>query len=574
MIADTRFHIDWARGMTEGRERLAQASFDICILNLANPDGASLELLASTNTLLPTLPIIALAESPTPEQDRQAQSLGAAALLEKDKLDPASLGRTIRYAIHQRKAITNMARHAFVDEPTGLISPALLRERLERALAFARRRDREAAVMIIDLDLECGVELKDSLVDQALRVIGQRLSAELRETDSIARLSKQRLALLIEGTSNLDQIATVARKVMRRLRSPIEIESLPISPAPSMGVAIYPSEGGDGDRLIREAETAMRRALAEGGGCFRFSSERIDHAANEGLVLSKAFASAFGHRELRLRYYPDIALTSGMNGLGCEVAWRHPDKDWLLLGSTFASLEDETLIKGVADWALASAAEQLSIWNRLDINFRHLSLALPFHRSPTLALLREAVMRQLKARAISPEMIELDLPASLIIDDVRRGGSDLAALKATGVRLAFDGFGDGRFAIDDLQQHALDSIKLTPSLCADLPNDQRHVSALRALINLGHDLGLGVTAKGARDQRQFSILKRLGCDSVQLSNDLPPMSADAASVWLRTTGATPADDAPMQPVPPEILVPGVRSKGRERVKAPPRSAGD
>ncbi len=574
MISHTRFHVSWARDPVQGREHLAQTNIDICLLDLSLPNSDGLELLASANVLWPTLPIIALADLPTPEEDKHIQSLGAAALLEKDKLDPASLERTMRYAIHQRRAIANIARHAFVDDQTGLISASLFRDRLERALAFARRRNREAAVMIVDLDFGADVESDSSLVEGAIRKIGRKLAAELRETDSVARLSERRLALLTEGMINLDQTATISRKVMQRLRDPIEVDDLSIAITPSMGVATYPREGGDGDILMREAQNAMHRALTEGGGRCRFSSERADNAANEGLVLAKAFARAFDHRELRLHFYPDIAFAGGMNGLCGEVAWRHPDKGWLLLSTTLSAFEDEALIEGIANWTLASATEQLSIWKRQDVELRCLSLAVPFRSPPTLALLKEALEKQVTAKSVPAGMIEFDLPAPLIIDDAKRGCSDLAALETTGVRLAFDGFGDGRFAIDDLRQHAIDSVKLAPSLCAGLTDDRQHVAPLRALINLGHDLGLSVTAKGARHQRQLALLKRLGCNSVQLSTDLPPMSADAASVWLRSTAYSTVDNAPVRPVSPEILVPDGQPKGHGRIKSPPRNIAD
>jgi diguanylate cyclase (GGDEF)-like protein len=574
MISHARFHVTLVRSFAECRDRLAQNDIDICLLDLSLPNKDSFELLTSANVLWPALPIIVIAEAPTPEQDKRAQSLGADALLEKDKLDPASLERTIRYARHQRKVTANMARHAFLDDRTGLISAGLFRERLDRALAFARRRDHDAAVMVIDLDFEGQREGDVRIIDGAICKIGQKLAGELRETDSLARLSERRLALLAEGMTNLDQTAIVARKVMRRLRSPIEVDGLAVAMTPSMGVAIYPREGGDSQTLLREAEAAMHRALAEGGGRCRFSSEHIDDAANEGMVLAKAFASAFDHRELRLRLYPDIAFAGGMNGLCGEVAWRHPDKGWRLLSATFSAIEDEGLIEGIVNWALASAAEQLLVWERQDVKLRYLSLALPFDCPPTLALLKEAISKQVADKSIPSDMIELDLPLSLIINDARRGGSDLAALKATGVRLAIDSFGDSRFAIDDLQQHAIDRVKLSPRLCAGLADDRRHVATLRALINLGHDLGLNVTAKGARDQRQLALLKRLGCDSVQLSTDLPAMSADAARVWLRTTASSTGDKAPIRPLSPEIIVPSGRPKSNERAKSSPSNTAD
>ena len=132
------------------------------------PDGDGLDLMAEADTLGLSLPIIPLTGFPSIDQDKRALSLGAAGFLEKDKLDPLTLERTIRYAIHQRKVTEGVARQAFVDEKTGLIRPGLYRERLSRALAFAKRRDRELAVMMIDLAFDADVEDREGLGDAAL----------------------------------------------------------------------------------------------------------------------------------------------------------------------------------------------------------------------------------------------------------------------------------------------------------------------------------------------------------------------------------------------------------------------
>ena len=109
---------------------------------------------------------------------------------------------------------------------------------------------------------------------------------------------------------------------------------------------------------MRQAEAAMRRAVEEGGGCCRFSSERVDREAQNGIILAKAFANAFEHRELRLRFHPEIGRSGRVQGLAGAVFWRHPDQGWLPMGHPLADTDDETLIKGIADWSLAAAAEQ------------------------------------------------------------------------------------------------------------------------------------------------------------------------------------------------------------------------
>lgn len=569
-IRDTRFLIDWARNLASARDRLEHAAFDVCLLDLRLPDGDGLDLAAEADTIGLSLPIIPLTGFPTIGQDERALTLGAAGFLEKDKLDPLTLDRTIRYAIHQRKVTEGMARQAFVDERTGLIRPALYRERLNRALAFAKRRDRELAVMMIDLAFDPGLGDDEGLRDAALAAVGRKLAGALRKTDSIARLSDKRLALLIEGMRSLDHAATVARKTLRLLRQPIEIEDRTVSLAPSVGVAIYPREGGEGEILMRHAEAAMRRAIDEGRGCCRFSSERIDREAQEGIILEKAFSIAFEHRELRLRFHPEISRSGRVAGLAGAVFWRHPDKGWLPMGHSLADTDDETLIKGITDWSLAAAAEQVLAWQREGLKPPRLSLAFPFRRHPALALLASAVQEQVEERQVPPERIELDLQEDLVCDDTRRGCSNLASLKATGIRLALDDFGQGRVAIRDLRHDLLNSLKLSADLHRDLKRDRRKETLVKALINLGHNLSLDVGARGASDQRLFSLLKSLGCDSIQLTA-LSPMSADAATAWLKSMGGGEAS----QPRPkPEILVPKNQPSVRIRIKSSPPSPQD
>lgn len=575
-VPSMRFQIDWARNLAEGLEQLAQSDFDICLLELRLPDGDGLELLSSADVLGRMLPIIVVTRLQSAEQDRQALALNAAGFIEKDNLDPTMLERTIRYAVHQRKTATRIAKQPFLDQPTGLISAQLYRERLDQALAFARRRGCETAVLMIDLAFQKqgdGKE-KQALVDRVLRAAGQRLAGELRETDSVGRLSEKRLGLLIEGMNGPDYAAAVSRRVMRLLSEPIRIDGQLITLVPSIGVAVYPLEGGESELLMRRAESAMRRAIAEGGESCRFGSKRLDNKAREGLILEKAFRSAFERRELRLRFYPDIALTGGQNGLGSEVTWRHPDRGWLSFGPPLSSTDDTKLIKGIADWALASAAEHLLAWNRESLKLRRLSLALPLHHSSAITLLRHAVQKQIIRRKIDADQIEVDLPAAMICESVTRGGADLRALKETGIRLAADGFGREPFAIRDLQQAAANSIKLAPNLCRNLPSDDKHLALLRAIINLGHNLGLSVTAKGARDQRQFAFLKQLGCDTVQLSTDLPPMNADAARVWLRAVVSSPIAFHPMHSASPETLVPKKPPYRQAPMNSPPPNASD
>lgn len=575
-IPATRFLVDCAPTPADGLDRLQRAEHDACLLDLHLPDTGGLEMIASVESLGRQLPIVVLADRSASDLDHQAMILGAAAFLDKSLLDPATLDRTLRYVIHQRKVMTGLARQAFWDETTSLVSRALYQDRLNRALAFARRRDRQVAAMMIDLAFDPDHDHDEMTIDAALAAAGRRLIGGLRETDSVARLADRRLGLLIEGMHTLDHAATVARKALRTLRAPLDVDGASISVTPSIGVAVYPHEGGEGDMLMRRADAALRRAVAEGGGCCRFASDRIDCEAREVMVLEKAFTTAFEHRDLCLRFHPEMQVAKRIPLLAAEVFWRHPDRGWLPLGDTQADSDDETLIKGITDWSLAAAAEQLLIWRREGLELPRLSITIPFRHISTLSFLERTVTEEIVPRKIAPDRIELDLHGSLILGDAKIGSADLVRLEATGIRLALDAFGKGRIAIQDLRHDLLDSLKLAPELYRDLPmpNDDRGETLLGALIDLGHHLGLTVTAKGAANQHQFDLLKRLGCDAVQLAA-LPAMSASAADTWLRTLSADDSSHALKRgTLPAEILVPKTPTRGRTEAPSPPTLTPD
>lgn len=571
-IPDKRFSIETARSLAEGVERLEARRFDICLLDLRLPDGDGLDLLESADALGRALPVIILTDFPSLDRDQRALDLGAAAFLEKSKLDPSMLERAMRYAVHQRKAIDSLVNCAFLDEATGLISPDLFRERLDRAIAFARRRDEEVAVMMIDLGFASEFDVGGKLTDAALAAAGRRLAGDLRETDSLARLSDQRIGLLMEGGHGLDQTATVVRKALRLLRTDIDVRGRSVTLKPSIGIALYPREAGDGRTLIRQAEAAMRRALAEGGiGC-RFGSERVDYEAREGMVLEKAFSIAFERRELRLGFYPEIRLKGRLTGLAAEMLWHHPDRGWLPAAPALSGTDDPALIEGIANWSLAGAAEQILAWKREGLTPHRLSLAMPFCRRPALAYMVRAAREQIEPRDVAPGCFELDLREELVLEDTRRGSADLVDLKTTGIRLSLDDFGEGSAAIQHLRHDLLDGLKLASSVCKGLQDVARGAKLAHGLIGLGRHLDLDVTAKVGADRRLVSQLKRLGCASVQFSETFTSMSAEAATAWLRAVAERPGPGAGKPPAsPPETLVPGARLRHGDGVSssAPP-----
>jgi diguanylate cyclase (GGDEF)-like protein len=261
------FEVDRARSLNEASMRLGAGAYDVCLLEPRLPDGQGLELVRAAQNRSFRAPIIILTGHGTPELDLEAMALGVADFLDKAQADAVHLERTIRYAVTRHRHGERLNRLAQYDELTGLANRSLFQDRLARAIAWARRHDRLAAVMILDLNGFKAVndQLGHSAGDRLLTIMGGRLTKRLRETDTIARLGGDEFALLIENLAKPEHAALVARKLLDTVAPPIELDEQQVSVTASLGVALYPRDGADPDTLVREADRAMYRAKAEGG---------------------------------------------------------------------------------------------------------------------------------------------------------------------------------------------------------------------------------------------------------------------------------------------------------------------
>jgi diguanylate cyclase (GGDEF)-like protein len=568
-VPSMRFQMTWSKTWQQGLDHLQHGRFDACLLSADLSDGDGLELLTSVEARGLSMSIVVLSSDERTATDDRALALGATTCLDKERLDAKSLERAIRFGIRQRRLTEGLARGSLTDEATGLASGSLYRDRLDRAIALAKRHDRHVAVIMIDLAL--GPAVDGESIDGQLRRVGRRLSDVLRESDTIARLAGGRLALLIEGMSRPERAALVSRRMLRLLTDQATQDERTHMFTPSIGIAIYPSEGVDGDTLLRRADAAVLRAIAEGGGRCHFASERIEHQARENAFFEKALRDAIKRRDLRLRFHPEMYLRRQGAGLATEVFWRHPGDGWLPLDRAWTRLTDQSQISEVMDWTISAAAERLEAWQQVGLEQTTLSIAYPIHRSSILPLLTDLVRDRILARGIPAERLEIDLPEQQALAANGSNGRDLSDLKATGVRVAIDGFGGHPLRIQDLRLDLVDGLKLAPSLYQLLPGNKQKEALLRAMISFIHDLDLRVTAKHAEDQRQFALLKKLGCDVVQLRGLFPPMGVDAATSWLRAPqNADSGESIDRLATSPEFLVaPKAREARPQTERQPP-----
>jgi len=421
------------------------------------------------------------------------------------------------YDIADRKAYEEQLRHlATHDELTGLANRVLLLDRLEQAIHYAQRSRRLVAVLLLDLDRfkVLNDSLGHSVGDELLAGTAQRLRAVVREMDSVARLGGDEFAILLGELAEENDAGPVARKVLEQLSRPYQLGDREITVTASLGISLYPRDGGDGETLLRNADVAMYRAKEE-GGCFRFFAPEMNLRIMETLEMEADLRRALERGELCLYYQPKVALATGrISGAEALLRWRHPERGMVAPG-TFIPLAEETgLILPIGEWVIGEVCAQLRRWRDEGVPVVPVAANLSarqFRRED----LADSVRRFLQERDLEPELLEMELTESMIMRDPQAAAATMRQFKDLGVSLALDDFGTGYSSLNYLRRFPVDSLKIDRSFIGDAADDPSAAAVVTSIVAIAHSLGLQAVAEGVETRRQLDFLRQCGCDSFQ-----------------------------------------------------------
>ena len=534
--ADTQFHVDWASTFDGGMRRLAAGAYDLCLVEyrLGGRDGLDFIRLAQRRGF--ETPIILTASRPERRIDLESMELGAADYIDKEQMRDDRLERAIRFAVARRLGAERLGRLAQYDDLTGLANRALFGDRLERALANARRQRHHVAVMLLDLNgfKPVNDRLGHSAGDRLLRIVADRLSGRVRETDTVARLGGDEFGIVVEGLARPDQAALVARKLLEAIAPPIALDADEVQVTASLGVALYPRDSAEPTTLVRLADAAMYRAKAQGGNLCRFHDEGFDGRMRRGVILEQDLRHAIERSEFVLHFQPQVTLRPGELGLASFVRWQHPELG-LVEADRFRTLvEDAGLLEPLTDWLLGEACAHLARWQQAGMRSIHVAVPILSRRQLAWSDLARRVKDRLDRVGLPPDSLELEIGERPLLDEVECGARALPALFELGTRLAVDGFGSGPTSLVLLRDARLHTLKLSRSLLEGTPADRHRTFFASAVIRLGKQLGLRVVAEGVESRAQLRMLRDEGCDAVQAFLSCPPLPADACTDWLRS----------------------------------------
>lgn len=419
-----------------------------------------------------------------------------------------------------RKQVHNRQRHldhvAHHDALTQLPNRVLFHDRLEHALAIALRGDGKIGLMFLDLDRF--KQVNDSLGhlagDELLKLIAERLTSIVRSSDTVARLSGDEFAILVENINNREDMAPLAEKILRAIEQPVQVAGQALCVSASIGIAMAPFDDVSADYLIRDADTAMYEAKRHGRAAYRFFNSEMTERVAEGLKYEQEVRQAVEAEQFCYHFQPIVDSSSGR--LFCYEAllrWEHPQRGILTPDQFLTVLNDTglitTLFAPLFEQVIQFQQEQSEGGEKVVIS---INLSAKLLNDPIFC---RNLLENLVSGEMLPRSLILEITEDTFTQELAEADQFLQQAKSLGVRVALDDFGTGQASLSHLRQFPFDLLKIDREFIHSVVSDSNDASVVQAMIQLAHAFNMDVIAEGVENQSQLAFLQQQGCDYVQ-----------------------------------------------------------
>lgn len=421
------------------------------------------------------------------------------------------------------------------DALTGLPNRTLLVDRLDQYIGLADRYHSKVAIAFIDLDQF--KLINDSMGhhagDELLKTMAGRLAKCVRDSDTVVRLGGDEFVLLLTGLHEIEDVAESMQRVLTSVAEPCTIENREFVISCSIGISIYPDDAKDTGALLKYADAAMYKSKQSGRNMFQFYTDELNKRLMERLDLEYRMRQAIENGEFLLHYQPKMDFASGqVCGAEALIRWQPPNAPMISPASFIPIAEETGLIEEIGDCVLNEACREAVELNAL--------LGKPFTiavnvspRQFRQASLVSSVQAALQNSGLDPACLELEITESSLVDDTKGFIKTLHELKALGVKLAIDDFGTGYSSMAYLKDFPVDRLKIDQVFVSHLETEPSNIAILKAIIALGHSLGMRVIAEGVETAYQQAFLHGIGCDELQGYYFSKPIPMDKLEAFLQ-----------------------------------------
>ena len=472
--------------------------------------------------------------------------LQADALLDEDG-KPRELSGTVLDITQLRKAEDEVQFLAYHDGLTGLGNRRLFAEHLNRVLAQARRNHSMVAVLLIDLDhfKRINDTFGHSVGDLFLQNAAERLKSCVRESDFVSRATHQdagaalsrfggdEFMVALSGLSDLKEIGHVSERILESLARPFEIDGQEIVVTGSIGIALWPANGADVEELLRNADAAVYSAKESGRSCYEFYDRSMNAVAEKNLRLESELRSALERGGLEVHYQPKMDLGTGkITGFEALARWKHPEFGPIPPDRFIPLAEQAGLISQLGDYVLREACNQGKAWKESGLAPVRIAVNLSAYQFRTDEL-AEVVTRIIEETPIDPKQLDLEITESAMMQNQAVTVRVLSRLKGIGVTVSLDDFGTGYSSLGYLKGFPVDSVKIDRSFIQEITSNSEDAALTAAIISMAQALSLRVVAEGVETEEQLELLRAQGCEEAQGYLFSRPLTAEAATAFLR-----------------------------------------
>lgn len=443
--------------------------------------------------------------------------------------------RSYLFDITERKrAQESLHYQAFHDPLTDLPNRAFFNEQLATALANAKRNRCPMSVMFLDLDRFKNINdsLGHGIGDRLLQGFAKRLLSCLRSGDTLSRWGGDEFTILLPQIRSAEDTIRLAQRILNELKLPFEVGEHQLYIKSSIGIALYPQDGEDGETLVKHADAALYRAKEQGRDRYRFYSSTMSSKASAIVKLENLLRQALETNELSLHYQPIVNLkTSVLTGMEALLRWSHPELGPISPLKLLPLTEETNLVIPLSEWILHAACQQNRTWQQAGLPFVPIAVNFSPRQFQNLNF-ANMVTRILEETGLEPRWLEIEITEVALEPNANSTLQSLQELSQMGVRISLDDFGTGQSSLSCLQKFPIHTLKIDRSFIGMLKDNPLDNAMVSAIVATGRSFNLRVIAEGVESLQQLELLQQLQCEEAQGYWFSRPLNSEDATQFL------------------------------------------